>query len=1284
MNEPSRERQLETILHAYLQAVDAGDKPDQAELLRQHPDLADDLRDFFADQEKMDGFAKSMRKAQIGDATVGPDGSPDAPATLPRIRYFGDYELLEEIARGGMGVVYKARQVSLNRVVALKMILAGQLASPAEVLRFRAEAEAAANLDHPNIVPIYEVGEHEGQHFFSMKLVEEGSLAQKAASGQWSATSKKGQRQIARLVATVARAVHHAHQRGILHRDLKPGNLLLDAQGEPHVTDFGLARRVEGGSGQTQSGAVVGTPSYMPPEQARGEKALSTAVDVYSLGAILYELLAGRPPFRAETPMQTLLQIMEQEPKSPSSVNPKAAIARDLETICMKCLNKDPTRRYGSAEKLAEDLERWLRGEPIAARPVRAPERLWRWCRRNPAVATTTALATVAVALAVVIAAVAAIRERDNAALEREKDRERLRDSFIEQARAERLAGNRPRSMDALRKAADIRRDDELRLEASSTIMKPGLRLVGEVPLDRTDLEPGGVIEQDSRVIYDGKIAAMWWSEQSVRWKPGLERIEVREIPSGKLLGIKKGHYDAAAIRPGTSQILLGRYQEFYRRYPEEPNVVLWDPQTGAELKFDYPAPLLSATFSTDGSLLLTEHGQNSWDVSARRVWDLRDNRAEKAPQGGQFLGFISGHEAMLFEKTAYRIWDCRSGSSRQVGGKAVADLGFFSLGAKLAATFTPLPGKKEGTLSIRDLANGKLIEEITALSEGPLRVDFSPNRRYAACHFQENKKWRLVRVWDLQLHRFTAQMICPVGFEVWFPSVWLHHLMGSMPGFSPDGSLFAANIYSELGRQALCIWDTATGSVLAIVPIRSNSDPRWSQDGKGLLVSEHSWSQDGKYLVVHDNGSLRCWEVTPPAPSFDLGKAVRRLALNKSGSLLAANGFVSSVVPGGHGLALEAWTPPPELQFDVPGGFPQFVGNDERWAISTQELPFSESRWRADLSAMAARTAALVGPPSGQGPFLAYSALPFTILLRPEHRLQTTVWQLAPHQQQSILPFLDYPDFEKRYSMVSPFRPGSLRFDGVVTTGWTFSPEPALLLRHGGGVGVWIDPPWKQTKFPNNRSGLGGTGVFELWNYQTGKRLAEWKEAPLWFEFSPDGRRFLKSTNPWPVGGVKPKTDRPLEVWNALSCQFERGLLDPGQIIPQGSTPKFSPDGRHLLALYEKGRNDEKTEHAGLFELDSGKEVQSWKIIFADWQAFAVSADGKFVVSGGEDKLIHVWDIVTGRELARWQAHDSDVTALLFGSDSQTVFSGSADGTLKIWNLPFLRKELKALKLDW
>jgi WD40 repeat protein/tRNA A-37 threonylcarbamoyl transferase component Bud32 len=385
-----RDARLEQVLADYLRAVEAGRPLDHQELLLQHPDLADDLRSYFANREAMERLIEPL-KGSAFDPTLGFSASGDT-GDAARVRYFGDYELIEELGRGGMGVVYKARQTTLNRSVALKMILSGQLASADDVQRFRQEAEAAANLDHPHIAPIYETGEHQGQHYFSMKLIEGGSLREALPE------MRREIRGGVTLLAQVARAVHHAHQRGVLHRDLKPANILLDKEGTPYVTDFGLAKRVEGGSDVTKTGAIVGTPSYMAPEQATGEKQLSTAVDVYSLGAILYELLTGQPPFRAASPLETLLQVASREVIRPRTLNSKAD--RDLETIALKCLEKDPAKRYDSAAALADDLDRWLRGEPISARPVSNLERSWRWCRRNSALATTAASA---VALLLVI-----------------------------------------------------------------------------------------------------------------------------------------------------------------------------------------------------------------------------------------------------------------------------------------------------------------------------------------------------------------------------------------------------------------------------------------------------------------------------------------------------------------------------------------------------------------------------------------------------------------------------------------------------------------------------------------------------------------------------------------------------------------------------------------------------------------------------------------------------------------------------------------------------------------
>jgi TolB-like protein/Tfp pilus assembly protein PilF len=312
-------------------------------------------------------------------------GVADPGRASPMLMDFGDYELLDQIGRGGQGVVFRARQKSLNRTVALKVISLGQWASKAHLKRFRLEAEAAARLEHPGIVPIHEVGERDGQCYFSMKFIEGGQLDE--------VTKREPMliRHVVELITKVARTVHYAHEHGILHRDIKPGNILVDQKGEPHLTDFGLARLVESESTVTRTLEVLGTPSYMAPEQAVGNNAaVGSVTDVYGLGAVLYQLLTGQPPFAGGTTYETIRLLCDTEPRNPRILNPK--IDRDLSTICLKCLEKDPKRRYSSALALAEDLERWLKHEPIRARRTGVFTRGRKWVRRNPSIAAMAAM----------------------------------------------------------------------------------------------------------------------------------------------------------------------------------------------------------------------------------------------------------------------------------------------------------------------------------------------------------------------------------------------------------------------------------------------------------------------------------------------------------------------------------------------------------------------------------------------------------------------------------------------------------------------------------------------------------------------------------------------------------------------------------------------------------------------------------------------------------------------------------------------------------------------------
>jgi serine/threonine protein kinase/tetratricopeptide (TPR) repeat protein len=326
-----------------------------------------------------DETVAGIDSSAVASANAGDSGPP-----ADVLKDFGDYELLEEIGRGGQGVVYRARQKSLNRIVALKVIGLGQWATQAHLKRFRREAEAAANLDHPCIVPIYEVGEREGSCYFSMKFIDGGQLDEVARRAPISI------RNAAELIAKLARTVHYAHEHGILHRDIKPGNILVDAKGEPHLTDFGLARLSETKSTVTHTMDMLGTPSYMAPEQASGHnEQLTSATDVYGLGAVFYQLLTGHPPFAGGTTYETVWLVLETEPRQPRLWNPK--IDRELSTICLKCLEKDPKRRYSSALALAEDLEHWLKHEPIRAKRSGLVTRARKWVRRNPAIAALIA-----------------------------------------------------------------------------------------------------------------------------------------------------------------------------------------------------------------------------------------------------------------------------------------------------------------------------------------------------------------------------------------------------------------------------------------------------------------------------------------------------------------------------------------------------------------------------------------------------------------------------------------------------------------------------------------------------------------------------------------------------------------------------------------------------------------------------------------------------------------------------------------------------------------------------
>jgi eukaryotic-like serine/threonine-protein kinase len=622
-------------------------------------------------------------------------------------RRLGDYELLNEIARGAMGVVLEAKQISLGRVVAIKMLLTGQLASDAEVARFHAEAESAAHLDHPHILPIYEVGEHLGEHYFSMKLIEGGNLSQRIRNSALPPSAA------ARLMEKVARAVHFAHQHGILHRDLKPANILLDGDSHPYVADFGLAKRIERDAGLTQSGAILGTPSYMAPEQARAEKILTTAVDTYALGAILYELLAGQPPFRAGTSLETVMLVLGQEPEPPSRLRP--GVPRDLETICLKCLQKDPHKRYASAEALADDLARFLEGRPIMARPVGRLERSWRWCRRNPVVAAFSAAAVAGVLAAALLLNQERSRTLKNLARAEDAERslngqlgiteaaereltEQLLKSYRDQAEARRFsrqAGQRFESMKALAEAARIARSlnrgddviEDLRRKAIACLALPDLHLEKELAFLAADMSA-----DNKNLLSDFYNLAIDDAFERYALRDKLGGISIRRVADGQevlhlpgtepgpslwtLTFSPNGLYLAAAYNPGH-------------------HLKVWD-LNRAETVITDPLADEGLDFSPDSQRIAI--GRTSGEFV---VHDLATGRVIQHWQGG-----VGGCRRLVFHpdgrqfaaanltNSGIRFWDVDSGrllGSRPLIG-AAESLAWNGDGAMLAATVTHDP----------------------------------------------------------------------------------------------------------------------------------------------------------------------------------------------------------------------------------------------------------------------------------------------------------------------------------------------------------------------------------------------------------------------------------------------------------------------------------------------------------------------------------------------------------------------------------------------------------------
>ncbi len=1243
-----RDAVLQLLYHEILLREGRGERVTPDEYLNRFPDLADSLAAQFVVHRAL-GSGDTAPGSPSDTGPWEPGRAPAAPRAETAARIPG-HEILGLLGRGGMGVVYKARHLRLGRVVALKMILAGSHAGPEELARLHEEARAVARLRHPNIVQIYEVGEADGHPFLSLEYVEGGSLAQRLNGIPLPA------RQAAELVGVLARAVQHAHEQGVVHRDLKPANVLLTADDTPKVSDFGLAKQLDREAGHTQTGAILGTPSYMAPEQATGKaREVGPAADVYALGAILYELLTGRPPFRGENVWETLEQAVSQEPVPVRRLQPK--VPKDLETICLKCLHKEPRKRYASAAALADDCGAFLAGRPIQARPVGRAERLRLWCRRNPGLAVTGGAALLGLVLVAVLSALYAVREAENAEALGRKElaaRTAFEREEKERARAERLLREQERL------SAGYARNQGLTLCEQGEIGHGLLWLVKALALART--AGAEDIEREIRA----NLAA---------WRYQAHRLRAPLVPEG-LLPLPGAVPINAAVVPFKIEDRLraqlvsdGLLQA--GRFALSPDgrtaaccgqkVLMWDVKTGAAIASPpgHTGWVRALAYSPDGRVVLT----GGVDGTAR-FWSASTGRpaGPVLRHSGPVMDVAysrDGRRVLTAVDRAVRLWDTATG--RQLG-QILHDRGL-SLVALSPDGKLVLGADSGQVVHLWDVEAGRRAHEPLPHTE-IYAVRFSPDgRTFLTAGRREGVEG--VQLWDTATGR-------PVGRM-------LKHLAVLAAAFSPDGKRLVSGGNDGTAR----LWEAASGEPLC---------PPLPHAGAVMAVA---FTADGRLALTGcTDGTARLWSVPDGKPfgqPLRHPESVTSVAASPDGKLvLTGTVHGARLWDAAAATPLEAWPP----DYD-----PVTIAIGRHFGRFDQHPPLCLT---PDGTALLARTekmsARLWDLASGlpRTPHLQHANHIGAVAVSPDGRLLLTgaydqtarLWDAAAGKPASVpLPHIDAveavalgpggsrvlvgttgrgpSDQIQARAVAGRVHWATVVVDAKETVAHAHLWDPAAgrcLARHTFAGRVVV------TAFSRDgKLALAGSvdGTARLLDAATGQaiggrlRHGDIIEAGA---FSPDGRRAVTASA------------RAVRFWDTATGR------PTGVVLPHGALAlSFSPDGKVLAADCEDG-------HARLWSVATGQPAcpplyHGGKTYFVSF-----SPDGRTVLTGGPSpRTIVFWDAVTGKPLGPvLQVSRIQVFLAEFRDGGRTVLTvGAEDKRFRSWPVPLpIRGEPDHLRL--